>query len=519
MVVVGIWTLKLDLKPHRRVTQLQWILSALVCLLPLHLAAIDIDAVEKEARDAYIDRWVQVFQDKNVMGKVRTPDGKIMQGTIKTRYDRDGGGKTHYHAFVTNHDKAYNVRQQVGEGENAKFETLFHFVSDHGKATGPGGASLLEIKDFELDKKFSKENEKNAEQIRQEEEQTGVKYRSMFKITTQAVFKDEPAAAANPNAAKAFDEVDKLEKTEIREEALPEIQKVGSDSAESILEAAKDKGFEKDPKTMPNLAMLYATAGAASEAFWAASLSNLGQRRANRGIRGGAVGRPQLSEDIPNCEIWAVEQGRVLNQQLAAENNPERAKAIQAELEIVKQQCKQITGINYSVINPRFEADPNGGQAGQPPKEVLKTGDLKKEDNIERDERIQLEMINRVGVNIEQIPSAWQYTKKDEQVTQTTYDNRGQVSGEKQTTMRETLEGFNQNIPLVKADYEEVRKKVPDLVIPPKLEAGVIQPGAKRLDAVNQPNSAMAEEFGLEALPIPQAAQSYEELLQQGQQN
>ena len=265
---------------------------------------------EKAARDSLVDHFVRFTQSKNVMGLPQDPNGKTQKAGSKTRFNVDDG--LSFKSDLTYHDFSFNTTETEKNDKGQEVsKRLFAFVSPHGKISGAGGSSILERTAFALDQKFDKEDrdEKNQKKIEEAEKQ-GVSFRSIFKIETQEIVDDKNggqdakngnkagggagAGGAAQGAKNAADEAKnakaekiKVERIFMRDEAKPEIEKVGEDSFEDIRANARDKGFEGDDKTLPNGVLLRFAAGAATQALWNSTLANLSQRRATKGLRSG----------------------------------------------------------------------------------------------------------------------------------------------------------------------------------------------------------------------------------------
>lgn len=507
-----------------------WLLSIVVMtswgnLLFGEVSPENIDQAEDLARNSYIERFTKFLQDKNVMGKVTTPDGKAVNGGRKNRFNRDDGAP--FQSDLTYHDNTFNTPEQIAaEGDNndknnknTKQRTLFAFVSEHGKISGAGGSSILERTVYGLHDKFSKEDE-DPNRKSQDDDKTGTRFRSIFKIETQQVFNKNdknadptkaPVAKANNN--KEDDEPIKVERVTLREEAKNAIIDIGSDSFETVKRAAKDAGREEDASTMPNMTFLYESAKRATKAIFDGTLANLGQRVINRGIRAGLLDKPQLSQDLPSCDEWAVARGEELNAQLA-KAPPQVRKQLQEELQRLNTQCKQMASVDYKTINPRFEREESDkpGEA----KEVLKTGDLNKEDSIARDSRIQLEIMAKAGKRVSEVPSNWKYQPNEEQSKLKEYNSKGEVVGERIVTPQSQLEDYNTALEEAQAGYEEVKAKLPDLAVP-DLSQYSIEPNSKSMMEINRPTSSQLEEFGVSDTKEAPPATNYNTLQKQVQ--
>lgn len=491
-------------------------------------AEVDMDAAETKARTEFMDRFTKFTGDKNVVGKARkAADGKRTGSEKKNKYNKDDG--LPYENDLTYHDLAFNtVETEKADGNDPnkkKVSRLFSFVSPHGGISAAGGSSQLERTAYGLHKKFTKEEEENKD--KKDDEKTGTKFRSIFKITTQEIIEDDDAKKGGANAqgqqgqagqgAQAANkkgddkkkEPEKVERFELREEAKPEIQKVGEDSFETIRRSGRDKGNEDDQNTLANGVLLRYAAGEASQAMWNSTLANLVQRRVNRGVQAKQFpDTPQLSEGVPSCEAWSAAANGVLSK---VQDQKDR-KALQEEIKRMNDQCGQLASKSYKTINPRFEAGKDG-------KDELKTGDLKKEDGFVRDSRVQLETLAAAGKDPRNVPSNWKYSEQDAKARVTIgFDDNGQSKGDKDSTVKEQLDSYNNQLKEASAGYEEVKGRLPpNLATPPETPLQYqIQSETKSVMEINQMGNAILREDGIKANAGP-AAQDYGTLTGQSQ--
>ncbi len=488
-----------------QLTKLTLIAIALVFTTRPALADLkDVEQAQQKIQNAFIDHFLNFSKDKNVMGKAKTPEGKVVSEGKKRKFDRDGGGVLPFQSDLTYHDYSYNRTDPNDANKKEEDRSrLFAFVSHHGGVSAAGGSSLLERTAYELHKKLSKEDEKNAQKADQEE---GVKNRSLFRITTKEVFKNEGEDAKGGADAK---KPDKVERIEMRDEAKTEIEKVGDQSFETIRRAARDQGNEDDSNTLPNGVLLRYAAGQASQAWWNSTLANLGQRRANSGIRAGALpDSPQLSEGMASCDEWGQAALQGIQQSKAP---PEAQKALTQEIQQKVQQCTQMAQQQWNVVNPKFAPNENGKG------ETLKTGDVQKEDAFQRDLRNQLEILSKAGKGVQGLQTNWQYGDKDEKSKVTIEFDDGQPKGPVDRTAREQLESYNAQLKDAAAGLEEVRAKMPDY----KPEGDPLQyqiaPESKSVMEINQaPVLSAFEEAKIPDVQAPaKSADTYDKLLNQ----
>jgi len=443
------------------------------------------------------------------MGKTKTPDGKTMMGGKKTRFNKDDSGP--FQSDLTYHDFAFNTVENSNEGQgqqdqqNKKRRTLFAFVSSHGGVTAEGGSSRLERTVFQYHQQYAKEEEKDKAQ--KDDEQKGIKFRDVFKITTQEVFEAEDG---NKGKGKKKEEPDKVERWELRPEVQQAVEEVGKESYETIAKSGRDEGAEDDPTVMPNLTFLYEAANRATEAWWNSTLANLGQRRANRGIKPGSLpDRVQLSEAISNCDQWS---GAI--RQALAQANPQEQEALQKDIARMAQQCKQMVQVPYNVVNPKFEEDDGQNGGGQ-----LKAEGAEKEDPLQRDARNQLEVLAKAGIRLNELPSNWKYNEKDEKAPVTVYfDENAQPQGETPLRVDEQLSLYNQSLQSAAQGIEEIKTRIPDLKMGNPLDYQ-IAPKSRSVKDINRPTESQWEEFGSARSPQRPEARTYEQLVQKSQSN
>jgi hypothetical protein len=461
----------------------------------------EVEQAQQRVQNAFIDHFLNFTKDKNVMGKAKTPEGKNVSEGKKRRFDRDGGGVLPFQSDLTYHDYSFNRTDPNDQNKKEEDRSrLFAFVSHHGGVSAAGGSSLLERTAYELHKNLSKEDEKNA---KQQDNQEGVKLRSIFKITTKEVQKDENAQGADKNKP------DKIERIEMREEAKAEIEKVGDQSFETIRRAGRDAGNEDDQNTLSNGVLLRYAAGQATQAWWNSTLSNLGQRRANSGIRAGQLpDSPQLSEGIATCGEWGQAALQGIQESKAP---PETLKALQEEIQKKVQQCNQIAQQEWNVVNPKFQTNEDGKG------ETLKTGDVNKEDAFQRDLRNQLELLSKAGKGVDGLQTNWQYEGKDEKSKVTIEFDDGQPKAPVDRTVREQLESYNNQLSEAAQGMEEVREKMPEYVPAGDPMQYQIAPESKSAMEINQtPVVSAFEEANIPEVAAPtKSANSYDELLNQ----
>lgn len=486
---------------------------------------------QDQAVNAFIQRFTNFTQNKDVMGRMKTPDGKVQQKAPKISFNPDDA--VSFQSDLTYHDKAFNdiVKEDTGKTDkNGKAETkestLFAFVSPHGAATAAGGSSALERAGYQTAKQFEKQDEdpKNNK----DDDKNGIKYRSMFKIETQEVFNDKNGGgggngggSGSGNAKNGKQEPDKVERTTIREEARPAIEKVGEDSYKNeVARAAKDNGYQDDPNTLPNMTLLYEAAGRAAQSMWNTTLARLGQRRFFKGIQKGALQEtPQLWEDTPTIQSWTQKVNGAIAK--VAQNDPQQQKALQEDVQRMSKQGQQLGGVRWDQIDPRFETpDKNGGGGGgggggnQPPQEQLVMKGPAKEDSFQRDMRVQLSVLDKAGTDPSKVPSNWKYNPKDNQSTLATYDDSGTETGKRQVTPQEQIQSYNQQLQDAAKGMEEIQTRYPSYKADTQATLGYqIAPNTRSVMDIDRPTETMMEELGAGQAPAPKMATTYDDLV------
>lgn len=475
----------------------RWVLCLLMTSASFSFAELaDIEAELAKSQQSFIQRFQEFTEDKNVMGKAKSPDGTERVVSPKDRFDADGGGFMPFKSDLTYHDHAYNITDPNSKEEDeGKSERLFAFVSDHGAITGAAGSSQLERKAYELHKQFSKEDEDEAKKADEEE---GISFRSIYKVETREVEKGE-------DNGKGEAEVEKVERITLRDGAKEEIEQVGAESFETIRQAGRDAGFKDDENTLPNGVLLRAAAGAATQAWWNSTLANLSQRRIQTGLNRGDLPRtPELQEAIPNCETW----GQNVEAALAEIPDEAQRKAAQEEISKKVAQCNEMASMPYNVVNPDYEFNDDG-------EEQLEIKGAEKEDAFQRDSRLQLEVL--AGKNIDQLESNWQYEQGDKQAKRIREFQDGQPGSEVSVTVRDQFESYNNQLQEAQAGMEDIQSRFPDYK-----PLGNPMDYAKNADTEsplenNQtPVISAFDEVGIEDVQGPvKRADTYDQLLQQ----
>lgn len=492
-----------------RIWSVVGVASVLFATGAAHAENVSAERAEETARNAFLQRFTAFSQAKNVIGKPKDATGKFKPGGKKQTFNRDDGAP--FQSDLTYHDLSFDTIETEqnpngGDGKNAKTSRLFAFISSHGAISGAAGSSELERQAYRLHKQFTKQD--SEENFKRDDEEKGIKFRSIFKISTQEVIPAEGGNNGNGERIAGNEkrrEADKVRRFEMRDEARPTIEKVGEDSFEDVRKAAKSEEGQKDGTTLANGVLLRYAAAEATQSLWNSTLANLIQRRVNLGMQAGKKfpGTPQLSEKTPTCRAWSD----MANSELAQLKDASRRKELQEEVARMQQQCQQLASIRYDVIDPRFEPNKDG-------KEELKINGPQKEDGLIRDMRVQLGVLEKAGVSASSIPSNWRYSRKDDETRQTIhFDENGQPLGESTMTVAEQLESYNRQVRAAAEGISEVQKRMPTL----KMDSNAvlsyqIRPGTKSVMEVNQLGlKTLVDETG-QAFQAEGTAKNYIEL-------
>ncbi len=160
---------------------------------------MDAEKAEELARKSFAEKYLEFTGDKNVMGKATSVDGKVQLSGAKTRFNSDDG--VSYKSDLTYHDFAFTTPDEANSSQNKgnqdpqakKSERdLQPFVSGHGGISEGGGSSILERTMYQEFDKFKKQEKQEGENDskRKEEEEKGIKYRGVYKITTKEIFEN-----------------------------------------------------------------------------------------------------------------------------------------------------------------------------------------------------------------------------------------------------------------------------------------------------------------------------------------
>ena len=187
------------------------ILGALSLKVPIALGDLmDAEKAEELARKTFTERYLEFTGDKNVMGKAQSVDGKVQLSGNKSRFNGDDG--VSFKSDLTYHDLAYtsddeaNNNPQGAKDKQKSARRLQPFVSPHGGLSESGGSSILERTMYQEFDKYSKQEEKEKPDSKKEE-QTGIKYRGVYKITTKEIFEDPKSKAAQAQGAALCPEI------------------------------------------------------------------------------------------------------------------------------------------------------------------------------------------------------------------------------------------------------------------------------------------------------------------------
>ena len=475
-----------------------WILSLLLGFHPELLVAEpqntyvppSAESEAEKARKIYIERFIKFTQDKNVAGRGKDPNGKVVQGGEKSKFNGDDGNT--FQSDLTYHDNAYvefidgPQKPEAPPGSTPPKEKLNEFVSSHGNLSD---SSQLERVIYQKHKEFSEKDQKTPPPP-----QKGIRFESIFKKETVEVNDD-------PNDPSKTSEVFR---SRIREEIKPEIEQVGKDAFQTIERAAKEPGGENDSELMGNLTFYREAAARASKSLWDSTLANLAQRRSflsGSGIR--------LNVATPTCEAWAQAEG----QEIEKIKDAKEKQAEQEKLQENVKKCQQMSQTQFSAIQPRFESDPKNPDA---PAQLKEKG-IKDEDGFERDLRNQLQVMDKVGLNPDQLQSEWKYQLdefKNEILSET--DESGNVSTV-QMTNAEQLEEYNKALDKALESRKQTEALAPELKLDEEaIQAKKLQPGTTSILEINKVPDQMLEELGANPTEAS-SSKSYSELLQEQQ--
>ncbi|MFM8268752.1 MAG: hypothetical protein ACKN9V_01070, partial [Pseudomonadota bacterium] len=450
------------------------------------------DQQNKKSLKNYIDRFIKFTQDQNVSGKSKDPNGKVVQGGQKTQFNRDDGNS--FQSALTYHDAAYDTpdeqaKQNNPNDPNAKYRKLYAFISSHGGISAGGGSSQLERTVYEEHTQFAKQDEDPKAQ-QQKDKQKGIRYFSIFKQETREVQKDPK----NP------DQPQTVTRVTLRPEVQEKIEQVGVEAFKTVESSAKDAGSENDAKAMGNLTFYREAAARASKALWDSTLANLSQRRIFRN------GEGSLAESAATCEAWAKNESQEIEQKI---KDPQEKQAKLDSLKEKVQKCNQMAQVAWSAVDPKLEKDPNGKGL------QLKENGPNFEDKYARDLRNQLEVMDKVGVNPDQLKSNWKYGQEEFQnEVLTGLDDSGQAVTAPMSNA-DQIEEYNQALDESIQSLKQMKAGVPGLQFDEQaLQAKKIQVGQQNILEINQVPSQMMEELGGASTAAP-AAKNYSELLQE----
>ncbi|MCB0405254.1 MAG: hypothetical protein KDD51_10750 [Bdellovibrionales bacterium] len=468
--------------------------AAMLFAQPAFATLDDVLRAEQQKRDSAVERFSQFTSDKNVMGDAMSPDGKVIQSRQKQRFDQDGGKLLSFQSDLTYHANYYDINEEVNDKGNGKstVRKLYGGISSHGKGGSGTGSSALERAVYGLHEQF------NQEEDAQKPEEEGVEFRSVFKVTTKEV-----APQKNGNQGKGVEgENDQItvRRWELRDEALQAVKKVGDDSADTVINAAKDQEAKGDDQQLANGVLLLEAGQRNQLALKAQSLRALTQRRVNRAIRGGkGLDRLQLNEAAARCDD-GVQQLKAQAAELA-QSDPAKAADLEQEIQRMESQCRQITAENYRTIMPRFKEDGQG-------EEKLQALGVNDEDGRERDLRVQLEMNEKFGIGPNQVQNNWGYKGKDGKGLVTlAYDENGNPTKQQLMSPAEQLEVWNNDLQQTKQAVDEVNARLPEenQIDTSNLFINSARPGEKPAYQITKiPDAAREDYFIKNPSPIAQ---------------
>jgi len=505
-------------------------LTLLVFVPGILLAKLeDVEQAQEKARNSFNENFEKFTQDKNVVGKPTKIDGTVTQGGPKTRSNKDDDGD--YQSDLTMHDLSYEIEDEAQAAKNkaaieagqldpadAKNRTLFIGTSEHGALSQAGGSSRLERTSYDLHDEFSKLETKKEQQ--EENEKKGIHFRGAYQVTTQEIIKKNnqpggvPEGGGNPAPPPGDEEVEKVERWGYREEAKPRVDQVGSDSFQTVENAAKDEESKNDPAKMGTLVFYYEAANRAIRQLVKSTTANLAQRRIFKAIDSGSLGeKPKLSEDTPDCASWS--QKALAN--IPPDADPATREAKEKDAQRIVEQCQQVAQISSQAINPVFETPENAPPDAKP---ELKQKGPDEEDPWQRDWRVGLALYGNVRKKASDVPSNWKYTDKDEKSKVTvSYDENGQPLEVREMRMSDQVDLYNDDLKGAANDLGEIQKRYDSLKMTPEQILENVKEGELSAAEITKvPGQALYE--GYETPPdinkqqknnlIPQ---NYEELL------
>ena len=455
----------------------------------------DTDKENNKARKNYVERFIKFTQDQNVSGKAKDPNGKVAQGGQKTQFNRDDGNS--FQSALTYHDASYETPDEQAKQQNpndpkAQNRELPAFVSSHGGISAGGGSSQLERAVYEQHTKYSKQDE-DPEQQKKRDKQNGIRYFSVFKQETKQVQIDPK----DPNKQQDVTRVS------LRPDVKEAVEQVGLEAFKTVESSAKDADAQNDAKAMGNLTFYREAVARASKALWDSTLANLSQRRIS-----GPGGHGKLAESAATCESWA--QGEA--QEYDKIKDPQEKQAKLDALKEKVQKCNQMAQVSWSAVDPKIEKDPNGKGA------QLKENGPNLEDRYARDLRNQLEVMDKVGINPDQLKSNWKYDQQEFQNdVLTEIDGSGQVNTAPMSNA-DQIEEYNAALDESLQSLKAFKAGVPGLQINEEaIQAKKIQAGQQNILQINKVPDQMMEELGGKSTVAP-AAKNYSELLQEQNQ-
>lgn len=495
------------------------ILATLILSVAAHSKqTVDVEALEAKAREASIDRFKEFMQDKNIQTIPKGPDGKPIKGKTKLTANKDD--KNPFESDLTYHDtvKDKYVKEKdpkPGNPDNFKLVREKAFKSPHGKLSAAGGSSALERKSEEVDEKFEKADEKDRKKPEE-----GISYDGMFKNEVREVkdkdIQKKPGGSGAPiDQAQAKpqgsddpeDDVVAVSRKSIREEAVDEFKEVGTNSAQTIIQSARDPDKKTDEKQLANGVLLRVAAAENLMALWRSTLSNLTQRREGKAVppleNGTGV---EMDEDVPNCKEWSARA-----EQKIAEAPKDKQESLRKDLKQMTGQCEEIASLPYNQINPRYIVE-EGSDAYK-----LSFEGVKKEDGVERDSRAQLEVMAQAGKSATSVESNWKYDAKDDQVTLKRYQEDGSTE-EITTTVAEEIESYNNQLREAKKGYDKAKNRLGNFT-PPDPTKYEIEAESKSMMEISQAPGTAMEDYGVKNSPGSlngqTAPNSYQELQNQ----
>lgn len=429
--------------------------ALMLCILAVnaHAKLNDVEALQEKALKENADRFQNFTKAKDVMGRGRTVDGKSVRGGEKDQMNKDTGGS--YTDTVTYHSETYDKMEEVekgggggqqGGGKEKTVKKTNKFIASHGKQKGD--SSILERLMWGFHAMFADKEEKEKD-IKEKEKKEGEREESAFIIYTKdAKPDDQGGQGGGGGGGKGGGEdaqVEKASRTVLKEEVQEAVKKdAGLVAFQNADKSAKDPENAEDPQAMGFLPLYYEAAQRAYDLWRNTAMAGLGQRRMYN------AGKVKASESAPDCQS-AVQQE--IAEKLANEKDPARIQQIQKDAEEKTKNCEQVAKVDYREIAPVLVKEGD--------KEVLKSEGLAKEDGIQRDERVQIEVLDKYGITEKDVKANWEYKPEEfKSKIWTGVDEQGNSTNEVLWSGKEQLDSRNDQLTAADNAWEKVQDRL-----------------------------------------------------------